>query len=94
MSLGKHRRLRTLQLNECCYFSSVEWTAALGAELSGAARRGEADDGTHYYDYWLAALEKLVVAKGLTDTTTLSCRKQDWLSPWSASQSAEMIGHC
>jgi nitrile hydratase accessory protein len=68
-----------LQLNEMGLFSSGEWSAALAAELHDAARRGEADDGTRYYDHWVAALEKLVVAKGLTNAAALSCRKGEWL---------------
>ena len=40
--------------------------------------RGEPDDGSHYYHHWLAALERLVMAKGLTDRGALETRKQAW----------------
>ena len=46
--------------------------------LKSAADRGEPDDGSHYYDHWLAALERLVTAKGLTDPAALAERKDDW----------------
>src|SRR5689334_8869882 len=37
-------------------FTWQEWASALADEINRAAMRGEADDGTHYYDHWLAAL--------------------------------------
>ena len=43
-----------------------------------AADRGESDDGSRYYHYWLAALEHLVTAKGLADPAALSARKEAW----------------
>jgi hypothetical protein len=51
---------------------------ALGAELKAAADRGEPDDGTHYYHHWLAALERLVTDKGLTNRSALDMRKEAW----------------
>jgi len=39
---------------------------------------GEPDDGFHYCDYWLAALERLLTAKGLTDPAALLARKEAW----------------
>jgi nitrile hydratase accessory protein len=60
------------------YFSWSEWADALAAELKLAAQRGEADDGSRYYHCWLAALEQIVVAKGLSDPETLSARKHAW----------------
>lgn len=60
------------------YFTLQDWTAALGYELKCAADRGEADDGSHYYAHWLAALEKLTAGKGLTDAGELRNRKSAW----------------
>jgi nitrile hydratase accessory protein len=67
-----------VKLSELGYFTWKEWAAALAAELAAAAERGEADDGSEYYDHWLAALEKLVTAKGLADTPSLFERKEAW----------------
>jgi hypothetical protein len=50
----------------------------LSDELQAAAARGESDNGTRYYHYWLAALERLVVAKRLSDPATLLARKNAW----------------
>lgn len=67
-----------VQLSERGYFTWKEWTAALAEELAAAAKRGEADDGTRYYEHWLAALERLVTSKGLSDESALAVRKEAW----------------
>ena len=60
------------------HFTWKEWAAALAEELKAAADRGEPDDGSRYYEHWLAALERLVTSKGLTDTAALAARKEAW----------------
>lgn len=59
-------------------FTWKEWAAALSEELKAAAARGEPDNGTHYYDHWLAALERLVRERGLSDRDSLVVRKNAW----------------
>jgi hypothetical protein len=46
--------------------------------LKSAENRGEPDDGTQYYEHWPAALERLVVEKGLTDREEMRERKKAW----------------
>jgi len=60
------------------YFTWKEWAATLAEELKAAANRGEPDDGSRYYQHWLAALERLVTAKGLSDPASLLARKEAW----------------
>jgi nitrile hydratase accessory protein len=60
------------------HFTWQEWTSALAEELERASGRGEPEDGSRYYDHWLAALERLVIAKGLSDQAALSARKEQW----------------
>ncbi len=67
-----------VRLSEQGHFTWKEWAAALADELKAAAGRGEPDDGSRYYEYWLAALERLVTAKGLTDPAALLARKEAW----------------
>jgi len=67
-----------VKLSEEGYFTWKEWAAALAKELNTATSRGEPDDGSHYYDHWLAALEHLVTAKGLADSASLLARKEAW----------------
>ncbi len=72
-----------VKLSEQGYFTWKEWAAALADELKAAASRGEADDGSRYYHHWLAALERLVTAKGLTDPPSLLARKEAWAEAYS-----------
>ena len=67
-----------VKLSELGYFTWKEWAAALANELRAAADRGEPDDGSQYYQHWLAALERLVAQKGLTDPAALLSRKEAW----------------
>jgi nitrile hydratase accessory protein len=60
------------------HFTWTEWTTALGEQLRAAADRGEPDDGSRYFEHWLAALEYLVAEKKLTDLTALRERKAAW----------------
>jgi nitrile hydratase accessory protein len=63
-----------VKLSEQGHFTWKEWAAALAAELKAAAP----DDGSRYYEHWLAALERLVVAKGLSNPSAMLERKQAW----------------
>ena len=67
-----------VQLSAAGHFTWMEWTTALGAHLQAAADRGEPDDGSRYFEHWLAALEHLVAEKKLTDRTALNARKAAW----------------
>jgi nitrile hydratase accessory protein len=60
------------------HFSWKEWAATLGEELSASAARSEPDDGSHYYHCWLGALERLVVAKGLSEGAELRDCQAAW----------------
>jgi len=68
----------TLSLHTRGVFTWREWADALAAELAAAAARGEPDDGSHYYEYWLAALEKLVARKKLIPGDELERRVDEW----------------
>jgi len=50
------------------------------AEIKRAQQAGDPDRGDTYYRHWLAALEHLVAAKGVTDTASLA-RYRDALGP-------------
>src|SRR6267154_5729269 len=67
-----------VKLSEQGHFTWKEWAAELAGELKAAANRGKPDDGSHYYEHWLAALERLVVDKGLTDRQAMHERKEAW----------------
>lgn len=67
-----------VQLSSKGYFTWNEWAAALAEELKSAADRGDPDDGTRYYEHWLAALERLVTAKQLSNPDEMLARKDAW----------------
>ena len=67
-----------VRLSEQGHFTWKEWAAALAAELKAAEDRGEPDDGTHYYEHWLATLERLVSAKALSNPNEMLARKEAW----------------
>jgi nitrile hydratase accessory protein len=73
-----HAFALAVKLSETGHFTWSEWSAALAAELAAASRRGESDDGSRYYDHWLAALERLVKAKRLIAQPSLLARKEEW----------------
>jgi nitrile hydratase accessory protein len=67
-----------VKLSEQGHFTWKEWASALADELKAASDRGEPDDGSHYYQHWLAVLERLVTQKGLTDREAMEERKEAW----------------
>ena len=68
----------TLALYERGHFTWKEWTERLAGEIAAARERGETDDGSRYYVYWLAALEKLVADKRLVLGAELLRRRYEW----------------
>jgi nitrile hydratase accessory protein len=67
-----------LVLRERGAFSWSEWAATLGEEIKKAQAAGDPDTGETYYRHWLAALERLVAAKGLAGAETLARTRQAW----------------
>jgi nitrile hydratase accessory protein len=61
----------TIALHERGVFTWGEWAQALGASVRLA-------DGEAYYAAWLAALESLLTAKGVTDAGALCDLKAAW----------------
>jgi nitrile hydratase accessory protein len=59
-------------------FTWTEWAEALSAEIRRAQKYGDPDTGRTYYHHWLAALEKLVVSKGVTSAGMLSVLRDQW----------------
>ena len=55
-----------LALHEAGVFTWKEWAETLGAQIKRAQAAGDPDTGETYYRHWLATLETLVAAKGVT----------------------------
>jgi nitrile hydratase accessory protein len=60
------------------YFTWSEWAQALGDELKASAARGEPEDGSRYYDCWLAALERLIISRRLSDAASMAACREAW----------------
>ena len=67
-----------LSLHECGLFSWTEWATVLGEEIRKAQAAGDPDTGETYYHHWLAALERIVAAKGLADPQALTRTREAW----------------
>jgi nitrile hydratase accessory protein len=69
----------TLALHERGLFSWTEWARALAAQIAAAQAAGDADLGDTYYRHWLAALEGLIAAKGISSIAELERHRRGWL---------------
>jgi nitrile hydratase accessory protein len=67
-----------VQLHAAGHFTWTEWAAALAEQIRRAQAAGDPDLGDTYYRHWLAALERLVTAKGLISAEELAHRKAAW----------------
>lgn len=67
-----------LSLHERGLFSWTEWATVLGEEIKKAQAAGDPDTGETYYHHWLAALERIVAAKGLADPQALTRTREAW----------------
>jgi nitrile hydratase accessory protein len=68
----------TLVLEARGTFSWAEWAQALGEAIRQAQRAGDPDSGETYYRHWLAALERLVAAKGIASPAALLEARHAW----------------
>jgi nitrile hydratase accessory protein len=68
----------TLALHARGLFTWPEWAATLGAEIKRAQAAGDPDTGETYYRHWLAALERIVADKGLSDARALGRYRKAW----------------
>jgi nitrile hydratase accessory protein len=65
-------------LHERGLFAWSEWTAALADEINRAQAEGDPDTGETYYRHWLAALERIVAERGITDAASLARYRDAW----------------
>ena len=67
-----------MALAERGVFTWKEWAATLAAEIARAQAAGDPDTGETYYHHWLAALERIVTAKGLATRAMLVRYHDAW----------------
>lgn len=68
----------TLALHRRGLFTWNEWAQTLGEEIRRAQEQGDPDTGETYYRHWLAATERIVAEKGVTDDATLHRYQDAW----------------
>jgi nitrile hydratase accessory protein len=68
----------TLALHRRGLFTWTEWSTALAAEIRRAQAGGDPDTGETYYRHWLAALERLIADKRLSDQAELERYRSAW----------------
>jgi nitrile hydratase accessory protein len=68
----------TLALHRRGLFTWTEWSTTLAAEIKRAQAAGDPDSGATYYRHWLAALERLVADKRLSDQAELARYRDAW----------------
>jgi len=75
-------------LNERGLFDWSEWSAALGAEIAaGPPSAG----GEAYFEDWLRALEKMLIAKGVASGADLRERAEAWRAAAAATPHGQAI---
>lgn len=67
-----------VRLHQQGVFTWTEWAEALAGEITAAQSAGDPDLGDTYYRHWLAALERLVRAKGVLTTEEMTDRRDAW----------------
>ena len=67
-----------LALHQRGLFTWPEWAATLADEIKRAQAAGDPDTGETYYRHWLAALERIVAEKGITDPAALARYRDAW----------------
>jgi nitrile hydratase accessory protein len=67
-----------VSLHERGLFTWSEWAATLGDEIKKAQAAGDPDTGETYYRHWLATLERIVAAKGVTSAQQLERTRHAW----------------
>lgn len=80
-----------VKLQELGYFTWSEWCAQMNAQILAAQAAGDPDLGDTYYEHWLAGLEALAVAKGLTSPGELAARKDAWARAHEATPHGEPV---
>lgn len=65
----------TVHLHEKGMFAWSEWAETLSRELH---KPGRAEDGSDYFDCWVAALSDLLVSRGIADAAVILDLQKRW----------------
>lgn len=68
----------TVALSQTGLFTWPEWAKALGVEIARHPQRAGEDGGGAYFRQWLAALEGLLIARGIASAGDVSATAAHW----------------
>ncbi|MEI9406440.1 nitrile hydratase accessory protein [Mesorhizobium sp. Cs1330R2N1] len=68
----------TLQLHKTGLFTWAEWVKVFSEEIKAAPQLPDESVNDAYYRQWMAALEKIIAAEGLTGKDQISARADEW----------------
>ncbi len=67
-----------LALYRAGLFQWHEWATMLAEQIKRAQGAGDPDTGRTYYRHWQAALERMIVERGLSDAHTIDRYRRAW----------------
>ena len=71
-----------VKLSEKGLLKWTEWTDALTEEIKKAKEQGLPDLGNTYYQFWLSALETILLNKNILKKSDLNSRMEQWRSAY------------
>ena len=81
----------TVALSEAGHFAWTEWAAVFSAELEAQGQGRELDGSEDYYTAWVAALEEMLVAKGLAEAGLMTQMKALWTDAFLSTPHGEAV---
>ena len=67
-----------VKLSEKGLFKWSDWTNALAEEIKEAKDQGQPDFGNTYYQFWLSALETILLEKNILKKSDLKSMMEQW----------------
>ena len=67
-----------VKLSEKGLFKWSEWTNTLAEEIKEAKEQGNPDFGNTYYQFWLSALETILLEKNILKKSDLNSKMEQW----------------
>ena len=67
-----------VKLSEKGLFKWSDWTNALAEEIKEAKGQGQPDFGNNYYQFWLSALETILLEKNILKKSDLKSMMEQW----------------
>ena len=71
-----------VKLSEKGLFKWSEWSDALAEEIKEAKKQGQPDFGNTYYQFWLSALETILLEKNILKKSDLKSMIEQWRSAY------------